>query len=130
MSDLTVRKILKVFWKNDPYIEPATEKIEALINKARIEARFEEHENIMANVGAEYSRAIHANPGLGLDPDLIKKEIAKRAKELKSKQKGSELGCEYCSGENDKPGWRGSYSEDGYIGYVACWNCNPKEQKG
>lgn len=41
--------------------------------------------------------------------------------------KSEDLGCDYCSGENDKAGWCGSYSDDGYIGYTACWNCNPNQ---
>lgn len=34
------------------------------------------------------------------------------------------LGCEHCSGRNDKKGWIGNYSSDGFIGYSQCWNCN------
>lgn len=34
------------------------------------------------------------------------------------------IGCEYCSGEDDKPGWKGSYSDDGAIGYSVCTSCN------
>lgn len=32
--------------------------------------------------------------------------------------------CSHCSGENDEPGWIGSFSDDGYIGYHSCWKCN------
>jgi len=38
------------------------------------------------------------------------------------------LGCVHCSGKNDKPGWKGLYSDDGYIGYSKCWNCNIEPQ--
>lgn len=46
-----------------------------------------------------------------------------------SNNQSKELGCEYCSGENDKPGWKGGFSDDGYIGYTQCFSCNEDGQR-
>ena len=64
-------------------VETARKTIQALCERRVLKARFDEHKIIMANMGAEYSSAIH-NIGekKDYDPALIKKVIKARIKSL------------------------------------------------